>query len=293
MYLLSDYQLQVQELVHDTGGIDFTTAELTNWINNARKRVALDFHNVRYLFQNAALVAGQEQYPITGGVVGLTITNPGVNYTAPVATVSAPGGTGVRATANLVSAGGMITQVNMTNWGSGYAATPTVTVTDGAGAGAVLTPMTAFNIFDIGGVTVLWGFQRYTLGWLPWAPFQAFCRSNPTLQRQPAVWTTFQEQNLLFFYPTPDQAYLMDLEGIGLPQPLVAAADIDSQILDPVADNVQYWAAHLALLKMQNFEQASYYEKKYEKRALQLQATRQTRRVGNIYRNYFRRINRM
>ena len=54
MTQLSDYMLQVQQLVHDTAAIDYSTPDLAGFINNARNRVALDFHNVRYLFQNAS-----------------------------------------------------------------------------------------------------------------------------------------------------------------------------------------------------------------------------------------------
>lgn len=300
MSQLSDYTLQVQELVHDTSGIDFTPAELTNYVNASRNRVAMDFHCVRYLFQNASLPAGVEQLPIFGGVCGLTIANGGANYVAPVITIAAPGGTGTTATAVGVVVNGIITQVNMTSYGSGYALTtanpngPVVNVVDGGGpgAGAVLKPMVENNIFDIQSISVLWGLQRYTLGWLPWTMFEAFCRANPTLRRQPAVWTTHTESNLLFVYPIPDQPYLCDIDAIGLPYPLVNAADIDSQVVPPVNDCVQFYAAYLALLKLQNFEQAGYYEKKYDARAGQAIRTRQTRRLMNVYRNAWRRINR-
>jgi hypothetical protein len=298
MAQLSDYSLQVQELVHDTAAIDFTQAELTNFINNARDHIALDFHNVRYLFQNASLINGVEQYPIFGGVCGCTILNPGSGYsTPPTITIGAPGGTGVTATAQAVVANGSIIQVNMLNYGSGYALTtanpngPPVTV-GGPGVGAQLVAMVENNIFDINSISVLWGLQRYTMGWLPFTMFQAYCRANPTLRRQPAVWSTHTEQNIFFVYPIPDQAYVIDIDAIGQAYPLVNAADVDSQIIPPVNDCVQYWAAHLALLKMQNFEQADYYEKKYEKRVGEVIRTKQDRRIMNIYRNSWRRINR-
>src|SRR5215472_15638829 len=115
MSQLSDYTLQVQELVHDTAAIDFTQSELTGFVNNARNRVAMDFHNVRYLFQNASLIANQEQYPIFGGIVGLTIVSGGLNYVTPV--ISIPGAS---AFASAVVSGGVITQINMTNWGQSY-----------------------------------------------------------------------------------------------------------------------------------------------------------------------------
>jgi len=77
-----------------------------------------------------------------------------------------------------------------------------------------------------------------------------------------------------------------------LPYPLVNTSDVDSQIIPPANDCVQYYAAHLALLKLQNFEQADYYEKKYEKRVGEIIRTKQDRRIPNIYRNAWRRINR-
>lgn len=293
MFLLSDYILQVQQLVHDTASIDYTTADLTTWINNARNRVALDFHNVRYLFQNASIISGQEQYPIANGVYGLTITNPGQGYSAPLITIAPPAGGGVTAQAQAVVSSGFITQINMTNWGTAYTTVPTVTISDSTGTGAVLTALAAYQVFDINSISPLWGTQRYTMGWMPFTPFQAYCRSNPTLRRQPAVWSSVQEQNILFFYPIPDQAYPVDIDAIGLPSPLVNTTDADSQILLPQADCVQFYAAYLALLKLQNFEQATYYEKKYQRRALEVGATRiASPRIPNVYRNYYRRINR-
>jgi hypothetical protein len=291
---LATYISQVQQLIHDTAAIDFSTSDLTSFINNARNRVALDFHNVRYLFGNGCLPAGTETLPIAGGIYGLTIVNGGANYVSPVIGIGGPATSGgITATATAVVSGGVITQVNMTNWGAGYAFVPSVVVTDaGGGTGATLVPMVGLLIFDINSISVLWGSQRYTLGWLPFTQFQAFCRANPTLRRQPSVWTTFTEQNLLFVYPIPDQAYLADFDVMGLTQPLQSPTDVDTQIFLPISDCVQYYAAYLALLKLQNFEQADYYQKKYNERAGEMIRTKQDRRIPNIYRNAWRRINR-
>jgi hypothetical protein len=300
MALLSDYTTQVQELVHDSASIDFSQTEYTNAINGARDHIALDFHCVRYLFQNASVIGGQEQYPIFGGVCGLTLTAGGANYVSPVVSIAAPGGSGVTATATAVQVNGIVTQLLMSNYGSGYALTtssptgPVVSITDsgGPGAGATAVAMVENNIFDINSISVLWGLQRYTMGWLPFTPYQAFCRANPTLRRQPAVWTTHTEQNLFFVYPIPDQGYLCDIDAIGLAYPLVNTTDVDAQIIPPINDVVKFYAAHLLLLKLQNFDQADYFEKKYEKRAGEILRTKQDRRIPNIYRNMWRRINR-
>ena len=291
---LATYTTQVQQLIHDTAAIDFSQSDLTGFINNARNRVALDFHNVRYLFANGCLPAGTETLPIAGGIYGLTIVNGGSGYVSPLITIGPPvTAGGITATASAVVSGGVITQINMTNWGAAYAFVPPIAVSDsGGGTGASLVAMTGLLIFDINSISVLWGSQRYTLGWLPFTQFQAFCRANPTLRRQPSVWTTFTEQNLLFVYPIPDQAYLADFDVMGLAAPLVTTSDIDTQIILPISDCVQYYAAYLALLKMQNFEQADYYQKKYNERAGEIIRTKQDRRIPNVYRNAWRRINR-
>ncbi|HEY6254039.1 MAG TPA: hypothetical protein VI685_29145, partial [Candidatus Angelobacter sp.] len=73
---------------------------------------------------------------------------------------------------------------------------------------------------------------------------------------------------------------------------LVNTTDLDVQVLLPVSDCVQYYAAHLALLKAQNFEQAEYMNKKYETRSKQIGASRFAPRRPNIYQNAWRRTQR-
>src|SRR5258707_5298107 len=103
--LLSDYTTQVQFLVHDQTNADFTQAELTNAINNARTAVALDFHCVRQLYiappANAPLsslyspvsvITNTEAYPLLGPngsnsqIVGSNVTagRSGYNGATPV-----------------------------------------------------------------------------------------------------------------------------------------------------------------------------------------------------------------
>lgn len=293
-YVLSDYQLKVQELVHDLSNIDFTASELTGYINNARERVALDFHCVRSFLQNSSLIAGQEQYPISGGIAGANVLTAGGYATTPTITFSAPPAGGVQATAVAQLGGGGIAQINMTNYGAGYAPTLASPVTIMIGAGsptATATVNVQNNLFDMLSISVLWGVQRYTLSWMPFTMYQAFCRANLTLQSRPVVWSMIQEVNTFFVYPIPDQTYLIDIDAIGMPMALVNGTDIDTQILLPPADAVQFYAAHLALLKLQNFEpQAEYMHKKYKARVQELQQTRQDRRIPNIYRNAYRRI---
>src|SRR5262252_7254205 len=108
--LLSDYIAQVQFLVHDATNADFSQAELTNAINNARTAVSLDFHCVRQVFlappNNAPLsplytpvgvIINTEAYPLRGAngkngmVVGVRLTSGGTSYSsAPTVTIGPP-----------------------------------------------------------------------------------------------------------------------------------------------------------------------------------------------------------
>lgn len=300
--LLSDYILQVRQLVHDLQGNDFSNSDLIGYINTARQRVALDAHCVRSFYTGLNLIPLQERYPITGGVGGAQLTLAGSGYAPPPAappavTIAAAPAGGVTATAvATVSAAGTVSLVTITNWGSGYVTTPSITIAPpGAGVTATAVAITLLNVLDILSISILWpgNTNRYTLGWLPFTPFQAFCRTLPTFSRNPSVWTNFDEINAFFLYPIPDQSYISEIDAIVLPNPLVGLSESDLQILQPNADAVQFYAAHLALIKLQNFEHADYLNKKYEARLQQIKLTRQDRRYQNVYRSWYRRLNRM
>lgn len=299
---LSDYILQCQELLHDLSNVDWTTQEYTNAVNAGRKRVALDTHCVRRLFSTyvapnqygGSTIANQETYPLTGGVMGVKLVAGGSAYVTPVVTIGAPPAGGTQATASAVVTSGVITQINITNWGLGYITTPTVTITDaGGGTGASGTAIAMINVIDIKAVSPIWGVERWTGSWMAWGPYQAFCRANTSQFRYPGVWTVFWEMAQLYLYPVPDQPYGLDIEAVTTPNNLVNVGDVDTQILDPVSDAVQFWAAHLLVMKLQEMGKADYFEKHYDRRMSQILATKQSTRVSNMYNNFRRRFARM
>jgi hypothetical protein len=292
--LLSDYILQVQELVHDTSGIDYTTAELTVWINEARALVARDFWCVRQYLANLSTIVNQEAYPITSGVGGAKITNAGVYSTPPSVTFGPPPAGGVQATGTAIMGGTapnlFVQQVAMTNWGLGYTSVPTVSFGSGA-ATAVAVAM--LNVLDIYTISALYGNQRTMLMWSPFGKFNAIFRANATSAGRPGMWSGYNEQNLFYLYPAlVDQNYPLEIDAFVEPFPLVNATDSDSQILSPYSTCVQFWAAYKALLKAQNFAQADYYQKTYEGWKTKLGASRFAPRRPNIYQNVWRRVQR-
>src|SRR5689334_15161599 len=130
---LSDYITQLQFLLHDQANADFSQAELTNAINNARTAVALDFQCVRvtYLtppnavanptsYNPVGIIANQEVYPLTGQpgnsnggvVVGATVNTGGSGYSAATTVTFSAGPAGsVRATGTAVISSGVITAI--------------------------------------------------------------------------------------------------------------------------------------------------------------------------------------
>ena len=63
----------------------------------------------------------------------------GSNYVSPSIIISGGGGTG--ATAVAYTEGGVIKSVGVTNYGSGYTSTPSLSLSDSSGSGAILTPI--------------------------------------------------------------------------------------------------------------------------------------------------------
>lgn len=80
------------------------------------------------------------KYLHRGEVVGVNITSGGTDCVSPTVAFSGGGGSGAAAT--LTVTGGVITEVTITNPGSGYTSAPTATITyTGGGSGASLTPV--------------------------------------------------------------------------------------------------------------------------------------------------------
>lgn len=294
--LLSDYNSQIRELVHDLATVDWADSELTNFINNARKRVALDSHCVRALTIGLNAITNQESYPMTGGVGGYVVTAGGSGYVSPVITVAAAPAGGITATANVPTAnlvGGVITGIFPLKWGAGYTATPAVTITDsgGPGAGATATAIALINVLDIVSIASIWpgSLMSRTLNWSPFTEFQAWVRAYRNTVGWPAEWSHIKEQNTFYLGYIPDQAYGLEIDAVMLPNPLVNLTDSDLQVIDPWADAVQWWGAYLAMMKLQNYTHASYFEKAYDRRIKQVIATKQTRRIRNVYMATYRR----
>lgn len=310
--LLSDYTTQVQFLVHDQTNADFSQAELTAAINNARNAVALDFHCVRKLYiappSNApaspiytpvSVITNQEAYPLNGPnglnsqIVGGNVTVGGSNYTAATTVTFAAGPTNsIRATGVPVITGGVITGINMTAWGQGYTpgTLPAITINDtGGGSGASATAVAFNNVFNVISISYIWGNQRYMLRYRGFTLFQAYMRSQLTFNQRGLIWTIHEQSGTVLIQPPPDQPYVSEWDVLALPQPLVNTGDSDTDVIAPWNDAVQYYAAMLCLNKLQNFEQANHYFQLYSARVPKIIIGAGGTRIPNVYHRTFQR----
>jgi len=316
--LLSDYITQVQFLIHDQTNADFSTAELTNAINNARTAVALDFHCVRALYlapptnapavttasalyyRPVSVIPNVEAYPLlgpnnglNGQIVGTTVLTGGSGYTAATTvTFSAGPGGSVQATGTPVITAGVVTGINMTGWGVGYTpgAAATVTITDsGGGTGATAQPVYFNNVFNVISISYIWGNQRYMLKFRGFTLFQAYMRSQLSFNQRGAIWTIHEQSGTVLIQPPPDQPYITEWDVLALPMPLANTTDADVQVIQPWADAVQYYAAMLCLNKLQNFEQANHYLQLYSARVPKIIIGAGGTRIPNPYHRTFQR----
>jgi hypothetical protein len=319
--LLSDYITQVQFLVHDQNNQDFTQSEMTAAINNARQVVAEDFHCCRATYLAAPtnapnlsaynpvnVIPNQELYPLIGSnglngiVVGANVSNGGANYTAATTVAFDPGPAGsVQATGTPVITNGVITGINMTQWGTGYKPAlpvtsnspdkpPAITFTDPGGGGGAAASATMFNnVFNVIQISYLWGDQRYTLLWRGSMMFQSYMRSQLFFNQRGMVWTINQQVGYVQIQPPPDQNYVTEWDTLCLPLPLINPGDADLQILSNYADAVQYYAAYLCLIKLQNFEQADKMLMYYSARVPKIIVGTGGVRIPNPYNKNFQR----
>lgn len=290
--LLSEYITQVRGLIHDSTGSDWSDTELTAHINTARTTIALDCKCVRALKAGLDAIQNQETYPLSGGCGGIVVTAVGTGYTS-VPTVTFTGGSPTTpATATAVLSGDAVASVYMTSWGEGYSAAPAIGFTGGGGTGAAATATVLTNVLDVFAVNRQWANWGDTLEWHPFNAFQAFCRANRLLRTAPAAWTNYSEQNLIYLFPIPDSSntYKMEWDIVTLPTPLVNGSDSDTQIKPPHSDAVQYYASFLALMKLQQFDQANVLRNLYKHRVNEIIRTRQTLRVLSAYSTYWSRF---
>jgi len=276
------YEFQVLDLLHDPNFNRWTQAQIDGYINEARRQLVMDTGCLRTL-QASYLTAGIEQYTF-GQVTGAVITAAGSNYSGPSVSFSGGGGTGVAAT--LSQSGGAVNTITFTNYGSGYTSVPSYNLTDsGAGAGATLAiGILSVNTYDILGINLIWGTERYSLLWRPFREFSAWYRpfTAPAYQRQPVAWAVYGD-NQIFIGPTPDQSYAVEFDSVILPTPF-ATGDVSTIDAIPTLnqDPIKFYAAYLAKNNAQSYGEAGGFLEQYQRRLREVVSV-YTGRLPDVY----------
>jgi len=264
--LLSTYEFQTADLLHDPNNAKWSLTQLDSYINQARRQICIDSGCLRSL-QQSYVTANVEQYTF-GQVTGGVVLAGGSGYAGPTVTFAGGGGTGVAAT--LTQSGGAVNTITFTSNGSGYSSVPAPTIVGGGGVGASLgLGIIDVNTYDVVDVHAYWGTERYSLQWLPFRSFSARLRPFQTqaYQRQPGAWAVYGE-NTIFIGPTPDQSYAVEFDTVILPTALV-----DYVTNDPIPtlrqDCIQYYAAYLAKQNAQSFGEAESLKGQYRTKLLE------------------------
>ena len=284
--MLYEYLQDTQRLLRDQTQQLFNTEDLTRYINMARRQIAKETQCIRVL------------PPISAGISTITVDDGGSGYTSsPTITITAPdspGGTvtfptGNQATAVATVIGGVITDIQVTDGGSGYFQ-PQVTITDSTGTGAEATAnveninitatgqeIYAFSAVDLSefsgvesfhmvrSVSIIFNNLRFSLARYSFSEYQARFRSYPQQYLYvPSLYSQFGQGNSgsLYLYPIPSQAYQIEWDCSCLPQDLVAENSPEA-LPDPWRDSVKYMAAYFMYLELQNLNYAEYYKKQY------------------------------
>lgn len=306
------YLQQVQRLLREQRQEFSNPEDLLSYINIARREVAGRTQCVRRLT------------PISGQIVSAALVSGGSGYVNPIAKITTPdwqsgalpNPQGLQATAFVMHAGGVVTDVIIQNGGDGYFQ-PIITITDaggpGIGASATLnlSPINTLNegqeqyafsdiylgawpgvdcVHMIKGVSVVYSQYRYSLPFYSFTVFQAMVRQYPsaTYQYVPSFGSQFGQGagGTFFFYPPPSQQYQLEYDCFCLPEDMRLDNSIPEVIPQPWTDAVQYFAAQLAYQELQNLNAARYYETMFDKRTLGFSQQSRPGRMTNPYGRY-------
>lgn len=306
MTTLNQYLQDTQRLLRQAKQELSNPDDLKVYINRARREIAMRSQAIRVLT------------PISGSVISVVLSDGGSGYSEnPTVTISGPDfpsgnwddPNGAQATAVATVQDGVIVGVDVTYGGAGYFR-PTVTITDDTGTGAEATAsVSSINILNAGqeqyrfsdinlaafpgvesvyfvrGVSLIYSNYRYSLPCYPFSVYQSHIRQYPfQYQYVPTFCSQFGQgvNGSFFFYPLPSQTYQMEWDCNCLPINLTDNQSVEA-LPQPWTDAVMYFAAHIAMLELQQFNAAKGFLELYEKFAQRYSDYARAGRVINPY----------
>jgi hypothetical protein len=276
MATLSSYITEVQRLLHDANSVFWSTSELTDYINDARERVARDTGCLRTLQITAT--------PISSTGVPATVWTAGATVTA-----------GQFIFNNIfiyeVVTSGVLSTTPPPYPASGYTFPPSTPFTDGTASLQYSGPVEVIpygiistgTTLDILNVNVYWGNSRIPLRYLPWSNFNAQLRYWQNYVGRPVCFSVYG-QNTIYVGPVPDQAYVVEIDSTILPTALsLNTPNVNDQIQDPYTTPVAFYAAYKAKYKEQSYGEAEIYKQEYAKQIQAVLNSVYTRRIPDPY----------
>jgi hypothetical protein len=276
MATLSSYITEVQRLLHDANSVFWSTSELTDYINDARERVARDTGCLRTLQITAtpisstgvAATAWAESTPVTAGE--FLFSNIFIYE------VTTTGTTGTTAPPYPAS---------------GYTFPPSTAFTDGtaqltySGPAEIIpfATLSSGTTLDILNVNIYWGNSRIPLRYLPWSNFNAQLRYWQNYVGRPICFSVYGQQQI-YIGPVPDQAYVVEIDSTILPTALsLNTPNAVDPIQDPYTTPVAFYAAYKAKYKEQSYGEAELYKQEYIKHVQAVLNSVYTRRIPDPY----------
>jgi hypothetical protein len=302
---LYQYMLQTQRFLADTSETYVNPEDLTDYINRARREVAMRTQSIRILT------------PVSGQISSITVNNPGSGYTNPTVIITPPDSPsgaqpnpgGLQAQATALVTGGQISGIDLTDPGDGYFQ-PHVYFDDPTGIGAIAqaltTPLTATRgqqeiypfssapltsfpgvaeIFAVKSISFIYMNYRYSIPVFPFSIYQAYVRIYPQQYLYvPTAAAQFGQgtNGSLYMYPIPATLYQMEWDSFCLPIDLIDDTTFEA-IPKPWTDAVPYFAAHLAFLELQNLNAAKFYLDLYDNMVHRYSAYARPGRAINPY----------
>lgn len=307
--LFSNYLENTQRFLREQRQEMFNVDDLIAYINRARREIAMRSQAIRVLT------------PISGSITNWTLTEGGSGYTdSPTLTVSDPDfpsgllpePTGAQATAAAIVNNGVIQSINSTYGGYGYFQ-PTLTIEDDTGTGAEaeaeLTWINQLNqgqevypyseidlsmnpgcasVYYVRSVSLLYNNYRFSLPQYSFSTYQSMIRQYPyQYQYIPTFSAQFGQGTggSLYMYPLPSQVYQAEWDCLCIPSDLENDQSYEALPM-PWQDAVPWYACHLAMVEIANFNAAKAYLDLYEKFALRYSQYARVGRVTNFYGRY-------
>ena len=302
------YLQQTQRFLREQKQDFMNPDDLRVYINRARREVAGRTQCIRRLT------------PISGQCVSVNLISGGAGYVAPVATITPPdfpsgygdNPNGLQAVAACSLQGSTISDIIIENGGDGYF-NPEITITDasGPGTGASATlDLSPFNTLNIGqevypfssiylgnwpgvdtvhaikSASVIYANYCYMLPMYSFSQYQSQIRQYPfQYQYVPTFCSQYGQGNggSFYAYPLPSQTYQWEFDCFCLPTDMTMDNEVPEAIPQPWTDAVPYFAAHLAMLELQNYNAAKMYEMLFDKMTLGYSSYARPGRVVNPY----------